>query len=176
MNTQSRDRTSRYWNPYVAGVALGLVLFSAYVLTGFGLGGSGGVARVMAAGVDLVAPRAVDRNPYLSSMAGGATSALRHPMVWMTLGTIIGGFVSGLVSGRLRVETYKGPHVSTKVRWGLAFLGGGLMGWGAGLARGCTSGQALSGGAVLSAGSWAFMIMVFAGAYLLAYPLRKLWN
>ena len=50
------------------------------------------------------------------------------------------------------------------------------MGLGARFARGCTSGQALSGGAVLSVGSWAFMIMVFAGAYMLAYPLRKLWN
>ena len=66
--------------------------------------------------------------------------------------------------------------VFADARWGLAFLGGGLMGIGAGLARGCTSGQALSGGAVLSVGSWAFMMMVFAGAYMLAYPLRKLWN
>jgi hypothetical protein len=29
---------------------------------------------------------------------------------------------------------------------------------------------------VLAVGSWAFMMMVFAGAYLLAYPLRRLWN
>jgi hypothetical protein len=50
------------------------------------------------------------------------------------------------------------------------------MGYGARLARGCTSGQALSGGAVLSAGSWAFMLAVFAGAYALAYFVRKLWN
>ena len=50
------------------------------------------------------------------------------------------------------------------------------MGWAAALARGCTSGQALSGGAVLAVGSWAFMMMVFAGAYALAYPLRRLWN
>ncbi len=165
-----------YWNPYVAGVTLGLVLFGAYALTGSGLGGSGGVARVVAAAVDTAAPRAVDRNPYLAKMAGGTTNALWHPMVMMTLGVVVGGFVSGWLSGRLKVETYKGPRVGTATRWGLAFLGGGLMGWGAGLARGCTSGQALSGGAVLSVGSWAFMIMVFGGAYLLAYPLRKVWN
>ena len=42
--------------------------------------------------------------------------------------------------------------------------------------RGCTSGQALSGGAVLSVGSWAFMFAVFAGAYALAYFLRRYWN
>jgi len=47
---------------------------------------------------------------------------------------------------------------------------------GARMARGCTSGQALSGGAVLSAGSWAFMMCVFAGAYAVAYFVRKFWN
>ena len=39
------------------------------------------------------------------------------------------------------------------------------MGIGAKLARGCTSGQALTGGALLNVGSWAFMMMVFAGGY-----------
>jgi uncharacterized membrane protein YedE/YeeE len=58
----------------------------------------------------------------------------------------------------------------------MAFIGGALMGFGARYARGCTSGQALSGGAVLSVGSWAFMFAVFAGAYLLAYSVRKFWN
>ena len=58
----------------------------------------------------------------------------------------------------------------------LAFLGGGLMGYGARFARGCTSGQALSGGAVLSVGSWAFMFAVFAGAYFTAIFVRRLWR
>jgi hypothetical protein len=49
------------------------------------------------------------------------------------------------------------------------------MGYGARMARGCTSGQALSGGAVLSLGSWLFMFAVFGGAYALAYFVRKLW-
>jgi hypothetical protein len=51
-----------------------------------------------------------------------------------------------------------------------------LMGYGARFARGCTSGQALSGGAVLSVGSWAFMFAVFGGAYALAYFFRRAWN
>ena len=50
------------------------------------------------------------------------------------------------------------------------------MGYGARMARGCTSGQALSGGAVLSVGSWAFMFAVFGGGYALAYFVRRLWN
>jgi uncharacterized membrane protein YedE/YeeE len=62
-----------------------------------------------------------------------------------------------------------------RLRWATAFAGGALMGFGARLARGCTSGQALSGGAVLSLGSWAFMFAVFAGGYALAFFVRKLW-
>ena len=49
------------------------------------------------------------------------------------------------------------------------------MGIGAKLARGCTSGQALTGGALLNLGSWVFMLCVFAGAYALAYFVRKEW-
>ncbi len=37
-------------------------------------------------------------------------------------------------------------------------------------------GQALSGGATLSAGSWLVMFAIFGGAYGLAYFVRKLWN
>lgn len=173
MTTDSKP--SRLWNPYAGGVALGLVLFGAIFVTGSGLGGSGGVARVGAYLCDGVAPSMVDRNPYLAEMAGGERNPLDHRMAWMLLGLVAGGFLSGTLAGRTRVETFKGPRVSNAARWLLAAAGGLLMGFGAGLARGCTSGQALSGGALLASGSWAFMMMVFAGAYLLAYPLRKLW-
>jgi uncharacterized membrane protein YedE/YeeE len=47
---------------------------------------------------------------------------------------------------------------------------------GAKLAKGCTSGQALTGGAQLNLGSWVFMLAVFAGAYLLAWFVRKEWQ
>ena len=165
-----------YWNPYAAGVLLGLVLFGSIFVTGNGLGASGGLARVVAFGERQVAPDRVVRNPYLAPMAAGGNLPLKHRMVWMIAGVVVGGAVSGWLAGRMKVETFRGPAVSKGIRWGLAVLGGALMGYGAGLARGCTSGQALSGGAVLAVGSWAFMMMVFAGGYALAYPLRRLWN
>ena len=65
---------------------------------------------------------------------------------------MLGGLVSGLWNRRVRLETRKGPRISTAARWVLAFVGGVIMAYGARLARGCTSGQALSGGAVLSVG------------------------
>ena len=45
-----------------------------------------------------------------------------------------------------------------------------------GCARGCTSGQALTGGAVLSLGSWVFMMAVFTGGYIVAPLVRRQWR
>ena len=109
-------------------------------------------------------------------MAGPENHPLDNWVVLVALGTLLGGGLSAWRNKRLRVETQKGPRISTKTRWAVAALGGAFMGFGARVARGCTSGQALSGGAVLSVGSWAFMLAVFAGGYLLAYFVRRLWT
>ncbi len=50
------------------------------------------------------------------------------------------------------------------------------MGFGAKLARGCTSGQALTGGALLGVGSWIFIVTAFAAAYLAAPLFRNEWT
>jgi len=165
-----------YANPYLAGFLLGLVLFFSFFLTGNGLGASGGLNRILVYFEDLLVPGHVDRTPYLLAMAGGDRNPLDSWVVFVSVGVVIGGFLSGWLHGRIKLETRKGPRISTRTRWVTAFLGGAFMGFGARLARGCTSGQALSGGAVLSAGSWAFMFAVFGGAYALAYFVRKLWN
>ena len=171
------DRTRRgYWNPYVGGVLLGILLFATFFVTGHGLGSSGGVNRVVVAVEDLVVPEHVDRTPYLAEMAGGERNPLDHWIVWQVVGILLGGFASGMLRGRVRVETYRGPRITPRTRWFMAFAGGILMGYGARMARGCTSGQALSGGAVLSAGSWAFMLAVFAGGYAMAWFVRRLWR
>ena len=89
---------------------------------------------------------------------------------------IAGGFISGLFAGRIKRTVEKGPRISVRGRLIFAFFGGALMGFGAKLARGCTSGQALTGGAMLNLGSWAFMLSVFAGGYLIAYFVRRQWT
>jgi uncharacterized membrane protein YedE/YeeE len=170
------ERAKPYINPYLAGALLGVVLFLAFFLTGTGLGASGGLNRALVYVQNLFVPEHIDQVPYLLKMAGGSTNPLDSWIVYLTLGTVLGGFLSGLFGRRVRLETKKGPRIGNRTRWVMAFLGGILMGYGARLARGCTSGQALSGGAVLSVGSWAFMFAVFAGAYALAYFLRRFWN
>ena len=164
-----------YANPYLGGVLLGLVLFASYFITGNGLGASGGLSRIAAFLEDLVAPGHIDQVPYLIKMAGGQLNPLDNWIVIVTAGVLIGGFVSGVIHGRTKFETHKGPNISKRTRWLFAFLGGIFFTYGARLARGCTSGQALSGGATLSAGSWIVMFSIFGGAYALAYFVRKLW-
>jgi len=165
-----------YINPYLAGTLLGVVLFAAFFVTGNGLGASAATSRVQVGILDVFAPAHVDRVGYFAEMGGGSRNAFVHSSVLMLLGTILGGALSGFINGRFKFETRKGPQISVGLRLTLAFLGGAIMAYGARFARGCTSGQALSGGAVLSVGSWAFMFAVFAGAYALAYFIRKLWN
>jgi hypothetical protein len=174
--TTQTQEANAYINPYLAGILLGVVLFSAFFLTGSGLGASGGLNRLLVFLEDLIAPGHINQVPYLIEMAGGDKNPLDSWIVFLTVGTIVGGFISGWFNKRVKWETVKGPHISVRSRWVLAFLGGMLMGYGARFARGCTSGQALSGGAVLSVGSWAFMFAVFGGAYALAYFFRRAWN
>jgi len=163
-------------NPYVAGALLGVVLFASFALTHSGLGASGAVARLQVAVAEVVAPGHVDHVGTFAAMGGGDRVALDHSSVMMLLGTFAGGFLSAWRNGRLKVEVCRGPRVAPGWRLVLALAGGTVMGYGARLARGCTSGQALSGGAVLSLGSWAFMFSVFAGAYALAWFVRRLWT
>lgn len=177
MTTAAASKTERpYIHPYLGGALLGIVLFLAFLITRNGLGASGGMNRLIAAAEDVVAPGHIDRTPYLLKLAGGALNPLDDWSVPVLLGAFLGGAVSGLLNGRSKLEINKGPHVSNRTRLVMAFIGGVLFAYGARMARGCTSGQALSGGATLSAGSWALMMCIFAGAYGLAYFVRRLWN
>ena len=165
----------KLWNPYVAGVALGLVMLSSFMLAGKGLGASGAANRLGVAAVDTVSPEHVSNNKLMAGVKEGG-----HPMdnwfVFEILGVLLGGLVGAHSAGRLKRRVIKGPRITSYQRLAFALSGGILMGMAARLGRGCTSGQALSGGALLSAGSWVFMLAVFAGAYAVAYAVRKEWT
>ncbi len=166
-----------YWNPYFAGLGLGLVLLASFVIMGRGLGASGAYASAVSAAVDAGAPQhAAANNFYAEYLGDGTQSPLKDWLVFEVLGVFVGGFVSGIVAGRVRKVIEKGPRATTFRRFVLAFAGGAIMAFGAKLARGCTSGQALTGGAVLGLGSWSFMLAVFAGAYAVAYFVRRQWT
>jgi uncharacterized membrane protein YedE/YeeE len=168
-------KKSKYWSPYVAGFFLGLVLLATFVIMGRGLGASGALMRTVVYAADTVAPEHVENNAYYSKYAGGDKAPLNNWLVFEVIGVFFGGLLSGVFAGRVKLKTDRGPNISIKGRLFFAVIGGALMGFGARLALGCTSGQALTGGATMALGSWAFMMMMFAGAYGVAYFIRKQW-
>lgn len=170
------ERSERFWNPYAAGVALGLVLLATLLIFGKGLGASGAANRLAVTAAAVVAPDHVKANAKMAPLVK-KSHPLNNWLVFEVLGIFLGGLVAAYTAGRLRRGgVQKGPRISVQTRFMFALLGGTIMGIAARLARGCTSGQALSGGALLSVGSWVFMFSIFAGGYLMAYFMRRQWT
>lgn len=171
------SRAQPYLNPYLAGVGIGLVLLLAFVIMGRGLGASGAFSTAVATGVAVAAPeRAAGNAAYAAYLPDGPRSLFSDWLFIEIVGVAIGGLVSALLAGRFRIAVDKGPRVSVRGRLAYAVGGGLLMGIGAKLARGCTSGQALTGGALLSVGSWLFILAAFAAGYLAAPLVRREWT
>jgi hypothetical protein len=167
-------RALPYWNPYAAGFLLGLVLLSTYALTGRGLGASAAFASVAAALTGLASQAHVEGN-LVHARYWNDGAPLLNWTVFLIAGAAIGAFVSGWQGRRLAFTTERGPNLSDRQRLLLAFAGGMVAAYGAKIAKGCTSGQALTGGSMLNAGSLVFMLAVFASAYALAWFVRKEW-
>lgn len=166
---------NKFWNPYLGGLALGLVLLSTYAIMGKGLGASGASFRAGVAAVNVVAPAHVASVPLMAGVTEDG-SPLNDWLVFEVAGVLVGGVIAAWTSGRLKKETLRGPTFGIAPRIALAFGGGILMGAAAKMARGCTSGQALSGGALMSVGAWGFMLSVFAGGYAAAWFVRRQWQ
>ncbi len=165
-----------YMNPYLAGVLLGLVLLLTIYITGRGLGASGAVKSVVLSTVTEVAPQHTQNTAYLKEYKEAHPDGpLKDWLVFEVIGVIIGAFISGVLSDRIGLKLDRGPGVSGRTRIIAAIIGGALFGFGAQLGRGCTSGAALSGMAVMSFGGIITMLAIFGSAYGFAYFFRKLW-
>ncbi len=163
-------------NPYLAGVLLGLVLLAANFVAGRGLGASGAVKSAIVAGVETVAPNHAESSEFYNSFSEAHDGKpLNSWLVYQMLGVLVGGFLSGVLSRRLKLKVEHSPGIKPRTRLIFAMAGGLLFGFGSQLGRGCTSGSALSGMAVLSLGGFITMAAIFGTAFMLAYFFRKLW-
>ncbi len=169
------NRKSEYMNSYLAGIFLGLVLLATIFITGRGLGASGAVKSVVVTAVSAVAPTHAENAAFYSQYNAAHPQPLKSWLFFEVIGVLLGGFVSGLISNRLKFKVVRGPRITSKTRLLMAVIGGFLFGLGAQFGRGCTSGAALSGMAVLSAGGIMTMLAIFGSGYALAYFFRKLW-
>ncbi|MBK8982525.1 MAG: YeeE/YedE family protein [Ignavibacteria bacterium] len=169
-------KKNEYMNPYLAGFFLGLLLLVTIFITGRGLGASGAVKSGVIAAVTTIAPSHTSETHYYTEFfEEHKDNPLKSWLVFEVIGVVIGAFASGLISDRTGFKLERSPGITTNVRIISAVFGGLLFGFGSQLGRGCTSGAALSGMAVLSTGGLVTMIAIFGGAYVFAYFFRKLW-
>lgn len=163
-------------NPYIGGVLLGLVLLAANFVAGRGLGASGAIKSVVVATTQTVAPAYAAKTKYFQEyQQEHPEPPMKNWLVFQMLGVIVGGFASGALAGRLELKVEHSPKITSRRRLVFALLGGIFFGVGSQFGRGCTSGSALSGMAVLSFGGIITMMGIFGGAYALAYFFRKNW-
>ena len=165
-----------YMNPYLAGFLLGMVLLTTIYVTGRGLGASGSLKSVVMLGVKTVTPASWSHGTFYQEYAQEHPgNPLNSWLVFEIIGLVVGAFYSGLISNRLGFRISKGDNITNKTRLMFAALGGLLFGLGSQLGRGCTSGAALSGMAVMSFGGIITMLAIFGSAYGVAFFVRKLW-
>jgi uncharacterized membrane protein YedE/YeeE len=169
------DKQHIYWNPYLGGFLLGLILIMTFFLTGRGLGASGAAKAIVTQTVHTVAPTHTEKNSYYADQFLGGKVPISNWLVFEVIGVVAGAFISGSLSGRVFFRVQHSPKITPRKRLWFALLGGALFGFGAQFAKGCTSGAALSGMTVLSLGGYIAMLSIFGGAFLFAYFFRKLW-
>lgn len=166
----------QYMNPFAAGILLGLLLLLTIFITGRGLGASGAVKSAVIQIEKTVVPTHTEGMKFYEEYnSAHSDNPLKSFLVFEVIGALIGAFISGMISNRLKFDLEKGNRITSKTRIAMAILGGALFGFGAQLGRGCTSGAALSGMGVFSTGGILTMFAIFGGAYAFAYFFRKLW-
>jgi uncharacterized membrane protein YedE/YeeE len=170
------SNSKKYLNPYLGGVLLGLVLLAANFVSGRGLGASGAIKSTVVAAADVVAPKASSQSAFVKEFRESHEgNPMKTWLVYEMLGVIVGGFLSGAVAGRLKLKVEHSPKITSRRRLIFALAGGILFGFGSQMGRGCTSGAALSGMAVLSLGGFVTMMAIFGTAFALAYFFRRNW-
>ena len=162
-----------YTNPYLAGVLLGLVLLASFVILGVGLGASGGIARIAAwLSMSILASHTLGSEYF----GNWGASPLNYYLVFMFVGIFVGALFSTILANRARIQVERGAACSVSRRLWHALVGGVIVGFASRLAQGCTSGQGLSGGAMLLTGSLVFLVCLFASGYGTAWLFRRQWH
>lgn len=166
------------WSPYVAGILLGVVGILAVWLSNSLLGASGAFENLAGLIGKAIAPKAFDNMYFNFIMPPGITSG-----VILLIGVFFGGMIGAATSKTLKwgkkdaansdpqwKRTF-GPQ--TWKRWVLAFIGAIILEYAAGIAGGCTSGLAISGGMLLAPAAFLFIAGMFASGILTALIIYR---
>jgi hypothetical protein len=166
------------WSPYVAGILLGLVGIAAVWASDSLLGASGAFENIAGTLGKLFAPAAFDNMYFNFIMPPGLTYG-----VMLLVGIFFGGMLGAATSRTLmwgkkgsansdgQWKRIFGPQVWK--RWVLAFIGAIILEYAAGIAGGCTSGLAISGGMLLAPAAFIFIAGMFASGILTALVIYR---
>lgn len=171
MTTQARP----LWNPYLAGLVLGLGLLLTFVLTGHGLGASGFTTALAAASSKTLASSATAANAYFGPMTA-SHNPLDSWITWEVIGLALGALCSALFAHRFRMSVDGPTRMQRARRLGLALAGGMVSGFGARVSLGCTSGLGLSGSATLATAGFLFLIGFFGAGVGIGLLMKRYWQ
>ncbi len=163
-----------FWSPYLAGVGIGLTLLASFVIAGQGLGASRAFTVVAGTGLKGLLPGYTATLSYLSKYL--EVTPFRDWTVVEVAGLFGGAVIGVLMSRGFRLRMDRPAHMAMGMRVLTAFSGGAIMGFASRLARGCTSGIALTGGSQLALSGWVFVVAMFAAGFLFAAMFRRLWS
>lgn len=158
----------RHWSPYLCGILIGLLQIPVFFI-----GGSIGTSSATANAVCSVT------NFFNGEQI---TACFKAPKSWWQLGLVIGIVIGAYLSKSLSKHYRKSisivwqtalPKYSIKKRFLYAFIGGVLIMFGARLADGCTSGNGISGVALMSVGSVIVITFMFAAAIAVSFALYR---
>lgn len=164
------------WSPYLVGAVIGVLSWFAFASADRQLGITTAFEYTAALAAQGAAPEFAAVNGYYAEKAAQNKSP-KIDWEWMlVLGVFIGAYASSKLSGdrpAVRIPPLWRQRFgdSVPLRYAGAFLGGGLMMFGARLAQGCTSGHAISGVLQLALSSWFFAPLIFVFASATAFLL-----
>jgi uncharacterized membrane protein YedE/YeeE len=156
------------WSPYVVGILIGILNFLTLIISKKFLGASTSYVKTSGMINSIFNKKKVDDNEYYK---------IKTPKIdwgWMLVfGIVVGSFISSNLSGSFQFVII--PKLWTDLisdslflRILVAMFGGMVMGFGARLAGGCTSGHGISGASQLSVISWVAAICFFIGGIISA--------
>lgn len=173
MNWIAKQLRKEEWSPYAAGVLLGIVGVLAVWLSDSLLGASGAFENLAGMLGKAVAPQAFNNMYFNFVMPPGITWGLIL-LVGVFFGGMLGAATSGTLQWGKKGSANSDPQwkrafgPQTWKRWVLGFLGAILLEYAAGIAGGCTSGLAISGGMLLVPAAFLFIGGMFMSGIVTA--------
>ena len=176
MNWLKTQISKEIWSPYAAGILLGVLGLLAVLLSNSLLGASGAFESLAGLIGKKIAP-SLFSNVYWGVEGGRGLPIMRPEITWpviLLVGIFFGGMLGALTSKSFKIrfnddaqwKKIFGPQPWK--RWVIAFLGAIILEYAAGIAGGCTSGLAISGGMLLVPAAFLFIAGMFASGIVTA--------